>query len=173
MTLRNELISAIDEVLSKHGVLAEVDKTNDNPATAQLGPDGEWEPSYVKELAAKAELRYPTGEAVEQEFVFSELRWRRKRVVWPKALLASASIYTKDGKPARNDLTERQKASLQEVHNHTLVTTIAGNENRLQFLRVTNAEKGPDIFQIPVYYTHYPERLERDIRQYFKDIGIE
>ncbi len=173
MSLRDELVAAVDAVLNKHGIAEPVDTTQDNPVTATLGPDGEWVPSYLKTLAEKAALKYPNGESTEQEFQFLPPRWIRKKAVWPVGLLASASIYAKDGKLARTDLTDRQKDSLHQAHNYTMVTTVAGNENQLQFLRVTSAEKGPDLFMLPAYYAHYPERLERDIRGYFRGIGVE
>lgn len=107
MSLQSDLLSAIQAVLNQHGVEggANADPSLlDNPLTAPLGPNGEWQPSWLKALADAAAARNPNGIGPG-----TTIGWDGKPqlnfVAWPAHFIWSGCL-------ARADLTEAQRAML-------------------------------------------------------------
>lgn len=148
-----------------------------DPVTTPLGPDGLWVPPELARLAGDAERAYPNGLRNRQVFNFNTGRWEFERVRWPEGLYASACIYkhqSEGGGLARDDLTDKQRDTLHFFHNESLPLTIIDGGSTLNFRPVGEApDRGPFLAMIPNVYTGNMDRLWRDLRNYFANIGIE
>lgn len=107
MSLRIDLLTAIQAVLNQHGVeggtIADPSALDD-PLTAPLGENGEWQPSWLKSLADAAATTYPGGAGVGTD-VGWDGRPTVKQVAWPSHFLYGGCL-------ARTDLTPHQRETL-------------------------------------------------------------
>lgn len=189
MLKREELVSALlpvrDELLNLTTRVEELlvlagggnnPTGTEDPATSPLGPDGLWVPPRVALLAAKAEALYPGGVKQENEYDFATGQWRRGTVAWPVGFYASASIYpTNETGVTRLDLTDKQRAKLQEMHNLSVGPVGAMQDTGMSLCHVPLGNyplQGGYVAALPVTYTNNLERLWRDIDGFFAKIGV-
>lgn len=143
-----------------------------DPRKAKLGPLGEWTFPLLDTLAAAAKVKYPEGLSLEQQFQYWPPRWTRGRVAWPTAFLFTGCIYNLDGSPARDDLTDAQRQSLQAAHNEGVFISSHLDNGMTMAMRLSSDQGGSTAILSNTYIRDY-DRLAKNIVDYFRAIGVE
>ncbi len=142
--------------------------TQNDPRLAHLEPDGLWVPLYLTELVQKAIRRYGPDGRNNAGYNFETGQAGTAPVKWPNGFYASASLYDELGGLSRSDLTDLQKVTLQNMHNCAMPSAMTDSGHQLVYYAVDVVEGGGFRAALSTIYTQHPERLERDVRDYFR-----
>lgn len=163
MSLQSDLLSAIQAVLNQHGVEGGADADPsllDNPLTAPLGPNGEWQPSWLKALADAAASTYPGGAAIGTDLGWDG-RPTIKQVAWPSHLLYGGCL-------ARADLTPHQRETLLYADQQGFGQGMAGAGGELPAWQPRyTVERGPWVAMVNRQVYADLALLQRQTEKYF------
>ena len=163
MSLQTDLLTAIQAVLNQHGVQGGTiadPSLLDNPLTAPLGPNGEWQPSWLKWLADAATAAYPGGVAVG-----TDLGWDGnptvKEIAWPSHVLYGGCL-------TRTDLTPHQRETLLWADQQGFGVGMAGAGGELPAWQPWfTVKRGPYTTMVSGQVYADLDHLRRQVERYY------
>lgn len=140
------------------------DSGTDDPLTSPLTAEGAWVPPYLAQCIRKAKKLFPDGYGPE-EYSFEHGKKVRKPITYPRAYVIQS---VRD----RADLTEPQKALIQECNRYAIATTVAWSGSKLAGVALEQVLTGGYLYAVATVYDTNLDVLRDHTLRLFAEFGV-